>query len=456
MSRTDQQIETKHNREGLPSKTKNKLALLLLTTSGLFSWAIRGQAGYGAIPGCIFAGTLWGLTWYFLSAEETAVKKRRYGLGWVVAAFVFGIGISGMQGWGDIVSMVRGELLYQLDPREFLEVSKWWGLFYLALAGFHWAGTGTVFLAWCGSKTPATLKTWAFRILSVALGVLVFWLLLYLLPHIFLPNYELLDSYNYALYPKLPDLYAEIFQALLFTGAVLGALTYEILQKDWLNVKIILIPALVTGITWMGLIVLWELIVPPWAYANDIHFNWWRCWESTGGAAIGFGFGLAFIVCNQELTPDDPLQREQSYSAHPNAALLIGLYLAALAGLAHATIQSIKGALHIDYPHIPELDQTQAGWAIPVACLFLLLWGFLVYNQQKNPFEIKTDGTPPIPFIQFFIFGYLLLRIMGLNVTRGQTFDPVEFTFFLYYVVLAILDLYCVRYWWKAKMPAKS
>jgi hypothetical protein len=408
-----------------------------MTTAGLFGWAIRGQAGYGAVPGCIFAGTLWGLTWYLLSREDSPTKSRRYGLGWVVAAFVIGIGVSGMQGWGDIISMVRSEIVLQGSPREFVTVSMGWGLFYVFLAGFHWAGTGAALVAWCGSKTPATAKTWVGRIGSVGLGVLGAWLLLVLLPGAFLPEYRALDNYNAALYPKLPDLYGEILQAMLFTGAVVGALAHEIVQRDVLNVKVVVIPALVTGVLWMGLIVLWELIVPPWGRAIDLHVNWWRCWESTGGGAIGLGFGLAFLACNQKLPTDSPLQRTQPSTARPNAELLVGVYLAAVAGLAHATIQSIKGALHIDFPDVPGLDQTQPAWTVPVVGIFLLLWGILVYNHRK--------GSPTLPYPQLYLFGYLLLRLVGLNVTRGPTFNAGEFHFFVYYLVLAVLDLLCVR-----------
>lgn len=271
------------------------IAPILMITAGLFSWAIRGQAGYGAVPGCVFAGTLWGVTWYFFSKEKQPLKTRRYGLGWTIFAFIFGIGISGMQGWGDIVSLIRGELLYMKNPDMVMDVSMGWGLFYMFWLGFHWAGTGALALAWCGSKDPIKAKDWLFRILSMGLGILVFFGALLLLPNILLPNYEALDAYDFSAYTGIEDLYGEIRAALIFSGAVAGGLIYEIIRKDKLNALMIVIPSLTTAISWMGLIVFWENIVSPWGAVTGVSFNWWRCWESTGGGAIGLGFAIAFI-----------------------------------------------------------------------------------------------------------------------------------------------------------------
>lgn len=422
-------------------------APIVMITAGLFTWAIRGQAGYGAIPGCVFAGTLWGVTWFLFSKEESAVKSRRYGLGWSVFAFIFGIGISGMQGWGDIVSLIRGELLYNTDPNMVMEVSMAWGLFYVFWLGFHWAGTGSLLLAWTGSKRPIKPKDWIYRFLSMALGALAFFGMLSIFPQIMLPKYSELNGYNFSTYNGLADLYGEIQAALIFSGAVAGGLIYEIIKKDKLNIKMILIPALTTAILWMFLIVLWENVVPAWADDVGLSFNWWRCWESTGGGAIGLGFGIAFVVCNKQLPEDHPEQREQRFTSKPNGERLIGVYGALMVGLVYSTVQSIKGALHIAYPEVEALDSTQLGWFLPVATIFLLIWLILIFKTSQQPYTIKDERDTTAEFGTIYIFTYLLMRELGLQVTYALNFNFSELAFFVYYLILAAIDIILVLLW---------
>jgi hypothetical protein len=418
-----------------------KYAPVLMSTAGLFGWAIRGQSGFGAVPGCVFAGVLWGITWFLLSKESGSKKSRRFGMGWTVFAFIFGIGISGMQGWGDIVALIRGTILISKNPNQIIEVSSMWGYFYMFLIGFHWAGIGSLFLAWTGSKTPVTIKIWLKRVIFTSMGFGFAWILLLIFPNLFLPLYHELDGYNPMLYDGLSDLYGEIRQALLFGGVMVGGILFEIIQKDKITLKVLLFPAIFTGLCWMLLITVWEIWIPPWATANGIVFNWWRCWESTGGGAIGLGFGITFVLWNKKYPNDHQNQRILRYSQHPNAEKLFGIFLSLVFGLSYITTQSIKGMLNIMYPTIPEMDQTHLAWVLPIVTIFSLLWVYIAHNTIQNPHKIN-DGTDIVPeFIKLYLFVYFLHRELGLQVTFALEYNYSEIWFFSYYILLMIFDL---------------
>ena len=388
-----------------------------------------------------------GFTWPLFSKEEGSEETPRYGMGWVVFAFTIGIGLSGLQGWGDIISLVRGSLVYQKDPWGAVFIPQTWGFFYIFLLGFHWAGTGAVLVAWSGSKNPANRNVWFGRLSSGLLGTFVFWGALAVIPQFLLPGYTAYENYDFVTYPGLEDLYSELRDCMIFSGFVAGSLLYEIRQKDWMNVKMILIPSIITGLSWMALITIFELWVPELAQARGISFNWWRTWESTGGGALGFGFSIAFIVCNKKLPKDHSEQREQRYSKNPNGEKLIGVYLALAIGLAYSTIQAIKGWLHIYAPNNPEFDEVLAGFAIPVLIIFFFPWFALVLRTAQDPLK-PMDGRDVTPhFTYVYFLSYILMRELGMQVTWAPEYNFSEIAFFIYYLVLGLLDLGLVIMW---------
>ncbi len=45
------------------------LPTLLFAALGGMTWAVRGCSGFGAVPGCVFAGVMWGAAWWFLALD---------------------------------------------------------------------------------------------------------------------------------------------------------------------------------------------------------------------------------------------------------------------------------------------------------------------------------------------------------------------------------------------------
>jgi phosphatidylglycerophosphate synthase len=411
---------------------------VLLTSAGLFSWAIRGQSGFGAVPGCVFAGVLWALIWFLLSREPTEKKQRRYSSGWVVLALIVGIGVSGMQGWGQWTPWMRGNFVIDFGTNTYVPVNPALGFTGWFLAGLHWSGIGAIMLAWTGSKNPLTPTDWAKRIIFGAGGVLIALMLFYLFPQWFLPYYHETGGYDPTQCAQCSEVYGDNLQLALFTGAYIGFLLYEVSRKDWTNVKLILIVGIVNGLLWAFLQYFWSIWVPT-TYPN-VPFNWWRCFESTSGGAIGFSLAIAYYFCNGKLSDNDLHQRAQPYSKARNLEKILGIEGALIIGFAWSMMQGIKGWLHIVFPENEMLDSTLWGWALPIATLFGLIWAVLIYETIRNPFLPNDERDNGEQFPKYFVIIYFTHRVLGLQVTLAPEYSFSERFFFVYYIILALID----------------
>lgn len=410
---------------------ENIAPIILFSTAGMFGWAVRGSSGYGAVPGCVFAGLLWAILWFFLSKEESEIKSRRYSSGWTVLAINFGIGIAGMRGWMQWPAWVQGYFVVG-DGLPTIPISPVYGYTWWFLAGCSWAGIGGILIAWSGSQQSVTPQIWCQRLLSVGIGIGVALLLFILFPFWFVPVVDVPNMYDFNACPNCLDAFEDNRNTLLFFGAYIGGLSYEILRKDQMNIKLILIIGCISGLLWM--------LFQFWQFMDDwfptIAFNWWRAWESSGGFGIGFSYGLAFVICNKKLSENDRLKRAQPYTLYRNAERLIGVYLTISIGLMWSIIAGIKGYLNIYH----NIDITEVGLALPLSMLGFGWW-ILNYRQTMNqPYQVhdQKDNVPaftPLFFVVFFIH-----RELGLQVTGPWT-NPAELWFVLYYFVLMAIDL---------------
>jgi hypothetical protein len=262
----------------------NWAPLILLGSAGLFGWAIRGCSGFGAIPGCVFAGTLYAAVWYGLGKENTRKKTRRYNSGWSILALIFGIGISGAQGWMQWPSWVKGELVLNANvwPNVTTFINPFWGYEWWFIVAVHWGGLGAVFLAWTGSQKTLTWKEWILRIAFTVGGGIIAYLLFIIFPGLFLPPAEGITTSDYldwVNYPALQRAFSNNLQAITFLGIYLGGLAFEIYHRDWINVKLIVIVGVITGLSW-DFFQIWQF-VGNWF--PTVGFNWLRCWETYAG-----------------------------------------------------------------------------------------------------------------------------------------------------------------------------
>ena len=276
------------------------LPTLLFTALGGMSWAVRGCSGYGAVPGCVFAGVTWGTAWWYLARDPAGQQSRRYSSGWVVLALTLGIGLAGAQGWMQWANFFEGKLYTNYGAQEFVPISKSYGAVWYFIAGFKWAALGACLLAWCGSLPETRLSHWVIR-LSCAFGMATLFYATYrALPQFTLPLYDSLAG-QYANLPENPGLKKLIRdggEAMHHLGFCVGCLVYECARRDWKNVVLILVVGTVNGCGW-ALCQCWKWAPHLWP---DASFNWWRCWESSGGISIGLALGAGYFLVNRPMS----------------------------------------------------------------------------------------------------------------------------------------------------------
>lgn len=276
------------------------LPTLLFTAMGGMTWAVRGSSGYGASAGCIFAGVLWGAGWWYLSYEPRGPQTRRYSSAWIILAITLGIGYAGSRGWMQWTHFFEGHLSTNYAKNEYVPIPKYYGSLWLFIAGVPWAGLGACLLAWCGSIRETRACQWLLRIAMGVGGAYLGGYCFKAYPEYFLPLYSTIkDRYeDLEANPSLLRLINDNRAATFHMGYYLGFLLYELVRRDWKNVILILTVGLLNGLGW-GALQHWKWAPALWP---NFQFNWWRCWESSGGLSIGFSFGIAYFLVNRPMS----------------------------------------------------------------------------------------------------------------------------------------------------------
>jgi hypothetical protein len=276
------------------------LPTLLFGALGGMTWAVRGSSGFGTVWGCVFAGVMWGVAWWYIARDPSGEQSRRYASAWVVLAITLGVGLSGERGWMQWPSFFGGQILLNDVKGERLPISRGYGFLWMFIAGVPWAGLGACLLAWCGSLREMRIWHWILRIaLGVGFAALGRWLV-NAYPQEFWPLYASLESQYHDLKanPNLAKLVRDNADAFTHLGCYVGFLMFEILRRDWKNSVLILTVGLVNGAGW-ALLQCWNWSHDVWGNAS---FNFWRCWESSGGISIGVAYGIAYFLVNRRMS----------------------------------------------------------------------------------------------------------------------------------------------------------
>lgn len=279
------------------------LPTLLFTAMGGMTWAVRGCSGYGASAGCIFAGVLWGAGWWYLSHETYGPQTRRYHTAWIILAMTIGFGFSGGRGWMQWQHFWSERMYTDYNKQEFVQIPRYYGYIWLFIAGMPWAGIGACLLAWCSPKREMRLWDWILRIAFGVCGGYLGVALFKALPDLFLPLHSTMAAQYEDLKanPSLRRMINDNRSAIMHLGYYFGFLLFEVVRRDWKNVTLIATVGCLNGLGW-ALFQNWEFHSYLWPEGN---FNYWRCWESSGGLSIGFALGIAYYLVNRPMSNEE-------------------------------------------------------------------------------------------------------------------------------------------------------
>jgi hypothetical protein len=414
------------------------LPTLLFAALGGMTWAVRGCSGFGALDGCVFAGVAWGAAWWFIARDPGGQQSRRYASGWIILALTVGIGLSGDRGWMQWPSFFNGHLQTNSPAGRWVAIPRMYGFIWLFLAGVPWAGIGACLMAWCGSRRPTRAWQWALR-LACGFGVSSLALFLFNhFPEFFLPFYKSLKAQylDFESNPNLRRLTNDNRAAIRHLGLYVGFLLFEVGRKDWKNVKLILTVGIVNGLGWAAW-QNWQWAASVWPGAS---FNFWRCWESSGGISIGIAYGLAYYLVNGRMSAEEKaLQGRGLANGQLNLEWLVvylgllsamGLFfIEALHGWWGAVYFGLAGVFGVGYYLLHRLpEKGLAGPAWPTedpnlerlgAYLGLLLGlGMSIRNGLKGWFNIYKGNEEYWDGVLWNIAGPLMLLCLIVIVVR--------------------------------------
>ena len=419
------------------------LPTLLFAALGGMTWAVRGCSGYGAMAGCLFAGVTWGTAWWFIAREPNAQPRRRYTSGWIILALAVGIGISGNRGWMQWPSFFDGHLQTNAAKGEFAAISPAYGFLWLFIAGVPWAGIGACLLAWCASERPLSAREWTLRIACALGGALVADVLFESFPSVFLPLHSSLASQyaDFQANPNLRRLLNDNRNAITHLGFYLGCLGYEVLRRDRKNVVLILTVGLVNGAGWA--------LLQNWTWAKrlwpGVNFNFWRCWESSGGISIGIAYGIAYYLVNRRMSPEPIVGGVRSApNGHPNLERF-GAYLGLLLGLGLSIKNGLKGWANI---YLGDENYWNAMLWRVIGPLLVVALAWLAWRIRTRPLPRGFAGDV-FPHAGRLVWFVLITQNVLAQLVTGPWTVWSEVVFSLYYGLLfAISGVIIHHFYW--------
>jgi hypothetical protein len=186
----------------------------------------------------------------------------------------------------------------------------------------------------------------------------------------------------------------------------------------------------------------WALL-QNWSWAKRIwpeaRFNFWRCWESSGGINIGIAY---FLVNRRIREPGRSLAQASTGSASPNLERF-GAYLGLMLGLGLSIGCGLKGWANIYLGN--ENDWNAILWKVFGP---LLILGFLALRLQLRfrglPRGFKGDLFPHADRLIWLV---LITQNMLAQLVTGPWSSWNEVAFSLYYVLLFAISAVIIHHY---------
>ncbi|MHA1892708.1 MAG: hypothetical protein ACTSYS_17065 [Promethearchaeota archaeon] len=409
------------------------LPTIMMAFLGIFYWAIRGTGGYGGSSGGTFAGLGWATCWYFLSRSKNDEQVRVYGSRWSFLAITFGISMGGLHGYGQFISWIAGR--FMLDSGNIIPVNPAWGWLALFQCGLTWGGMAGIFLGWTRLGHKSTVKKWIRRILFGAGGGLLGLLIYYAIPWLTLPLYaEGIYGDLVTCAHCVRTLSTAESSSVLF-GIFAGLLADEIYQKNWENVKLILLLGAGFGAFFM--------IGALWFFGpafTDVPLSWWKNWEMSIGFGGGLSFGIIHYLFNKKIDVsskniNDIKSKDKTYKMRGD--VIVGVNFTISFSLMWIVYNGLNGSGL--YDNFFAGDQV-ASKAILIITLFtwtgLLAIFFISIHTEKSKLILeKFTGTRwKDPALKFVVI-QSILSVIGMVIS---IFPVMSFTQVVLVVVYII------------------
>lgn len=404
---------------------------LLFVVLGGMTWAVRGCSGFGGSNGCLFAGITLGTAWWFLSYDPQRLSVRPYSNAFALMAMTLGIAIAGARGWMQWASFFEGRMYTHYSAGEYVSIPRYYGFIWQFISGIPWAGLGACFLAWASCEREITKKDWIVRILCAIGGIVIARLLFDNFPNLFLPLYSTMKERYMDLQnnPNLRRLISDNRAAITHLGLYLGILTGEVLRKDKRNITLILTVGIINGVGWA--------LLQNWKWAQGIWegypFNWWRCWETSGGISLGLAYGIAYFLTNQPLHSSMSNNVIKVKPATERMTLFLTVFLA----IALSLRNGIKGWANIYLGN--EEYWSNLLWLvfIPIIVIGIIVIVSYVRRTSNEPQFEKN----PFPKYSWIIWAVLLIQNFIAQLITGPWSNWVEVSFAIYYILLFLISV---------------
>jgi len=310
-----------------------------------------------------------------------------------------------------------------------------------------WAGIGACLLAWCAAGRPLRVRDWAARLACAFGGACLARILFEQFPEVFLPLYKNLATQyaDFRAHPNLHRLANDSRHAITHLGFYLGCLGYEIARRDKRNIALILSVGLLNGLGWA--------LLQNWSWAKrlwpDSHFNFWRCWESSGGISIGLAYGVAYYLVNRPMPePERAAKAAWLGNEHPNLERF-GAYLGLVLGLGLSVKNGLKGWANIYLGNEHYWDRML--WMIIgpllIAGLAALVWRIRTYPRPRG---YDADVFPHAGWLMAIV---LIVQNTLAQLVTGPWTAWNEVAFSIYYLILFALTAVILYHFHGCKKP---
>ncbi|MHA1680297.1 MAG: hypothetical protein ACTSUE_04775 [Promethearchaeota archaeon] len=434
------------------------IPVALFSLLGMFGWRIRGTKGFGAVPGCVFVGSLWRMLWLYLSREKTTGKTHRYSTGWSFTGLAVGISMSGMHAWMQWRFWIQGVLILG-NSAPTLSISPVYGYAWLFICAVPWCGMGAFFLAWSTSKRSLPGWQWVMRVMSGAIGGVVAYLVWFFTKQFIIPEYGTVLNWIDLDCLNCDDAIKDTRQSLVWLGIYAGFLVFEVIKRHWTNVKMIVFCGLVAGIGWC-LLQSWffgrELFPAlPRPFVDSLNWTWFEWWA---GLPFGLALGIRYYLWNRpkrdgsagEITFRTPPGSIGLRKGAMKAELIFALDMILAVGIifnlhsAWEGIEAIVTGVRPDF--IPEI-------AIPALIVALIAVALHVVHLYRHPRAITGPARPENPDETCRYWGWIIpvvftfTCILGISVQLVEEFPDFQYFWSGIHVTFLIVNLILLICW---------